>query len=497
MKAFSSYLLCIALLLTACKPQVPADSEDTGNRPLIYPEYTDVTIPPNIAPLHFRIERAEGKAVTRFACGEQELIVDGADAKPSESEWKQLLQAARGKRITVDVYYEKNGRWMHDNPFCLNVAEEEIDPYLSYRLIAPSYVTYEDLTLNQRCLTDYSEKIIYSNMLLSTEQDGQCVNCHAYQGGNPQQMQFHVRNYLGGTVLARNGKVEKIDLKTDSTLSAGVYPAWHPSLPFIAYSTNKTGQAFHTRDAQKIEVQDTQSDLILYDIERNEVSTISREPDALECFPTWSPDGRYLYYCSARFHFEYPEHPDYETITKYQDIKYSLYRRAFDAATRTFGPEELVYDAAAEGKSATLPRLSPDGRFLMFTQGAYGVFHIWHKDADLYLMELASGRVRPLTEINSPDVESYHSWSTNGRWVVFSSRRNDGNYTRPFIAYIDKDGRGHKPFELPQDDPDFHRQFLRSYNIPEFMTGPVTVSAQNFADVIRRPERKASYRKNQ
>jgi hypothetical protein len=121
----------------------------------------------------------------------------------------------------------------------------------------------------------------------------------------------------------------------------------------------------------------------------------------------------------------------------------------------------------------------------MFTLGNYGVFHIWHREADLYLMDLSTGEVRAMDEINSPDTESYHSWSSNGRWVVFSSRRDDGGYTRPFIAHIDKDGRGSKPFELPQRDPDYHRQFMKSYNIPELMKGPVTITPQEFADELK------------
>ena len=150
-----------------------------------------------------------------------------------------------------------------------------------------------------------------------------------------------------------------------------------------------------------------------------------------------------------------------------------------------------LFDAATLGKSATLPRISPDGRFLMFTMGDYGVFHIWHGDADLWMIDLKeandepSATAHPLKEVNSKSTESYHSWSSNGRWVVFSSRRYDGNYTRPFFAHIDKDGKASKPFELPCADPDYHRQFLRSYNIPEFMHGPVTISPQNFADALK------------
>ena len=69
--------------------------------------------------------------------------------------------------------------------------------------------------------------------------------------------------------------------------------------------------------------------------------------------------------------------------------------------------------------------------------------------------------------------------------MLFSSRRVDGNYTRPFIAHIGADGKGSKPFELPQADPDYHRQFMKCYNIPEFMRGPVTISPQTFADVFK------------
>ena len=104
---------------------------------------------------------------------------------------------------------------------------------------------------------------------------------------------------------------------------------------------------------------------------------------------------------------------------------------------------------------------------------------------DLWMLDLQTGEVRNMEEINSPDTESYHSWSSNGRWVMFSSRRYDANYTRPFIAHIDANGRGSKPFELPCANPDYHRQLLKSYNVPEFMRGPVTITPQKFADVLK------------
>jgi Tol biopolymer transport system component len=275
-------------------------------------------------------------------------------------------------------------------------------------------------------------------------------------------------------------------MKNDSILSAGVYPSWHPWLKLIVYSTNKTHQAFHSVHPNKVEVFDTESDLIAYDLEKNEVWNIENAPDEMEVFPFWAKDGKTLYYCSA--HFDYNdsiEDKGMDILSRATEIKYNIYKKSFNPETMTFGPRELVFDAAAMGKSATFPRISPDGRFLMFTMAEFGVFHIWHRDADLWLADLKTGEVRPMTELNSPETESYHSWSSNGKWVVFSSRRYDGQYTRPFMAHIDQHGKGTKPFELPCADPDYHRQSLKCYNIPEFMRGPVTISAKTFADVLK------------
>jgi hypothetical protein len=107
---------------------------------------------------------------------------------------------------------------------------------------------------------------------------------------------------------------------------------------------------------------------------------------------------------------------------------------------------------------------------------------------DLYSINLENGFIRKMHEICSNDVESYHSYSSNGRWVIFSSRRYDGNFTRPFIAYIDEDGIGRRPFELPQENPNFHREFMKSYNIPEFMSGPVKISPHEFSTLIKNSE---------
>ena len=476
----------LATMLAGCGNKIPQNFWEKDELPTIYPDYTNVTVPINIAPLTFQIDGNADDVVARLTAGEEEIVCGGPKIQPDADEWRQLAEAAKGNAIKVEVYTKQNDSWTRFKPFDIYVSPDSIDPYISYRLIPPSYVTYEELTINQRCLENYDETVIYDNMLCSEGPKGQCINCHNYQQYNPDRMQFHARQHHGGTVIAYDGTVKKVGMSDDHILSAGVYPTWHPWLKLIVYSTNKTGQVFHSVNPNKIEVFDSESDLIAYDVERNEVTNIENIPDEMECFPFWAPDGKTLYYCSA--HFEYSDtiaDKGREFTMRTQEAKYDLYKKSFSPETMQFGPRELVFAADSLDKSATLPRISPDGRYLMFTLAKYGVFHIWHHDADLWMLDLQTGEVRNMEEINSADTESYHSWSSNGRWVVFSSRRYDGNYTRPFIAHIDKDGRAGKPFELPCANPDYHRQLLKSYNVPELMRGPVTMTPQQFADVLK------------
>ena len=486
-------IITAVVFLVACGNKIPDTFVESSELPRIYPDYTNVTIPVNIAPLTFETDAASDGIVARMTAGEIEVICDGTQIQPDADEWKELVSAAVGKAIKAEVFVRQNGQWTRYKPFDIYVSPDSIDPYISYRLIPPSYVSYEDLSINQCCLENYDEQTIYDNMLCAKKRDGQCINCHSYQQYNPERMQFHARQFLGGTVIAYDGKIKKVNMASDSILTAGVYPAWHPWLPLIVYSTNKTMQTFHITNPDKIEVYDTQSDLIAYDVNRNEVTNIEKDPLEFEVFPAWAPDGKTLYYCSAHFEYKDTVEHAFEALHRFKEIKYNIYKKSFDPETLQFGPRELVFDAASMDKSATLPRISPDGRFLMFTLGAYGVFHIWHHDADLWIMDLVTGEARNMEEINSPGVESYHSWSSNGKWVVFSSRRYDGNYTRPFFAHIDNNGHGSKPFELPCADPDYHRQFLKSYNVPEFMRGSVTISPQEFAEILKRDGEPVKY----
>ena len=488
--SYCQFLVVAMILLASCvsHPDVPSSSKEARCLPAIFPDYCNVTVPYNIAPLNFMLPADEYEVcVARFTMpdGQQQTYGHGVKVQIPESEWHDMLNAAKGKSIKVEVWGQKENEWLSFNPFEIHVAEEPIDDYISYRLIEPSYVAWSFMEIAQRNLTSFEESQIFNNEITMNDRKiGQCINCHSYQNYKTDNMLFHVRLSNAGTVIVNDGKVSRVNLKRDYTISGGVYPAWHPTAKLIAFSTNKTRQAFHTAHPNKIEVYDEASDLILYDVETDSVQVVSNDSTLLEVYPTWSPDGKYLYYCKS---VPLPEElRDKDIRAFYQKVQYNLYRRSFDLATHGFGDEELIYDAASQNKSATLPRISPDGRYLLFAKGQYGCFHIRHYDADIVCMPLDEQYPSELdlTKLNSEGFQdSYPSWSSNGHWIMVASRREDGNYCRVYFSYF-SNGKAEKAFLLPQEDPEQNTFLLKSYNRPEFMVEPVRISVNEFSKVF-------------
>ncbi|MCF0190017.1 MAG: PD40 domain-containing protein [Marinilabiliaceae bacterium] len=494
-KQIYSYSLSLAIslmLFASCvsHPDVPSSHRECQELPAIFPDYCDVTVPCNIAPLNFMLPANEySKCVARITTpdGVQQTYGKGVKVQIPISEWRDMLNVSKGKSLKVEVWGEKDGEWLSFAPFDIRISNDSIDEYISYRLIEPTYVAWAYMEIAQRNLSSFEESQIFNNEITSNDKTiGQCINCHSYQNYKTDNMLFHVRLSNSGTVIVNDGKISRVNLKRDYTISSGVYPSWHPTAKLIAFSTNLTRQAFHTQNLNKIEVYDLESDLILYDVVTDSVSVVSNDPDLLEVYPTWSADGNYLYYCKSVPLPEELRGEGNDIRTTYQKVQYNLYRKSFDVTTHNFGEEELVYDAASQDKSVTVPRVSPDGRFIMFAQGQYGCFHTRHSDSDVYCMPLEEGEAtaESLTLFNSEGyADTYPSWSSNGKWIMCSSRRYDGTYSRLYISHF-TDGKVTKPFLLPQEDPEENTFRLKCYNRPEFMIEPVTISVEEFSRVF-------------
>ena len=157
-----------------------------------------------------------------------------------------------------------------------------------------------------------------------------CINCHASNRTNSDRLSLHVRGDHGATLMQLEGRLEVLDTKTDSTISACVYPYWHPSGDYIAYSVNDTKQAFHVVHDERIEVMDNASDIVVYHPETHRLLTspLLSKKESFETFPVFSADGRKLYFCSA----EAQAMPE-----DYKKVRYSLCSIDFDSSRGTFG----------------------------------------------------------------------------------------------------------------------------------------------------------------
>lgn len=445
--------------------------------PKIDPDYMNTVIPPNIAPMNFIIEEpgiryyleissTNGKEI-RISSNNGKIIIP-------QREWKKLLNANRNEEIYYEIYIENEGEWYHYQTFSNRIAKEDVDSHLVYRLIDPMFVQSRIMGIYQRNVTNFNEKAI-----IHTRELKACYNCHSFCNKKPDKMMMHIRaTEAAGTYIIQNGEIKKINTTTEFNKYPGAYRSWHPSGKMIAFSVNIVRQFFHAEGYTQ-EGYDKMSDLILYKIDSNMVTTCPAiaSPRFMETYPEWSPDGRYLYYCRA------PQ-PDSSSLFEemYNKIMYDLMRISYDIETDSWGQPEIVLSHKKTGLSVTQPRISPDGKYLACAMTKWGTFSIHRPGGDIYLLNLQTGEFYK-ADVNSDRPESYNSWSSNSRWLVFSSKMRDNVITRPYFTYIDEKGKAHKPFILPQEDPTFYDTFIITYNVPELVDGPITVSGQKILKI--------------
>lgn len=468
--------LMTAVMSVSCTEAVD-NAAVTDRQPAIFPDYVGVTIPATIAPMNFSMaDDADKMDVTVKGSKGGEMHVQGDYADFDLDEWHELLSQNKGGRLTFSVCAKNGGEWTRYKDFTMDVSRYDMSDYgLTYRRIAPGYEVYSHMGLYERRLDNFDERAIIEN----TQVPGMCVNCHTSCRTNPDRFVFHIRGDHGATLVKNGDAVELLKATNDSIGGSMVYPYWHPSGKYCAFSTNQTRQGFHVVKNERVEVFDLSSDVFVYDVEKHELITDTLLSTKLysENSPVFSADGKTLYYLTC-LQQEYPLH--------FKDEKYNLCRIAFDPSTGSYGNKvDTIYNAVEKGKSVTWPRPSYDGRYIMFTQADYGYFSIWHKESDLYLLDLRTMKAMPLTAANSRDADSYHNWSIGSHWFVFTSRRHDGLYSHLYLSCVDDNGKATKAFLLPQKNPkEYYTSSLYSFNTPDFTSKPVELDSRKTAKDI-------------
>ena len=437
----------------------------------VFPDYREVTVPCNIAPLNFYYTDSEGsRFVTTFFAGGSSVKIRGREVVWKQKAWARMLGAG-GDVEVVSEYKTPSGpvsfRWI------IRVSADPIDPYLTYRLIEPGFEVWDDLEIQERNLENFDVRILSD--WRNTE--NKCMNCHIHAQGRGDLSMFYLRGQGGGAILNRNGTLRKLTLRDSLMISPTVYGEIHPEGRFGVFSTNVIIPAMHSYGGRRMEVFDTASDLCVADFDGNRMLTFpeTAREDVFETFPVFSADGRSVFYCTAAAR---------PLPAQVEQMMYSLVRIPFDPETGTLGaPADTLWSATERGLSVCHPKASPDGRWLLFTVADYGTFPINHRECDLALMDLQSGEMMPLDVVNADKSDTYHSWSSGSKWFVFASKRGDGMFGKPWFSHVDPDGTVSRPFLLPQKDPHFYDKMLRSFNVPDLGNAPVGFDAREIGHV--------------
>ena len=370
------WLMAVLFGLLSCTPH-PENVRESQELPPIYPDYTNITIPINIAPLNFLL-RGDYEAI-EVKAGDIVIASKGNEAIFDMNEWKTFMEKSAGKKIEVTVTALKEGQWTRFKPFTWEVVTDKIDSWLTYRLIEPDYEVFHHLEIHERCVENFEERAISSFRQVGDR----CMNCHIHSKQHPDLSMMYVRGKEGGAILNENGHLRKLDIQ--SPTGPSVYFVFSKTGRYAVFSTNQIIPAFHAKPEKRLEVFDSKSDVYVADLKENRIISSPMLADStwFETFPTFSPDGKYIYYCTAK------------AISKINDLinlQYSLCRIPFDESTGIIGEKaDTVVSAYRQlvGKvSVCHPKISPDGRRLLYTVADYGTFPIWHREADLRMLDL-------------------------------------------------------------------------------------------------------------
>ena len=188
------------------------------------------------------------------------------------------------------------------------------------------------------------------------------------------------------------------------------------------------------------------------------------DPAFVQASAFWSPDGKYLVFSRAvakEPYYEGQKVAEYANSPDETQIQYDLYRIPFNNGAG--GPPERVEGASQNGMSNNFPKVSPDGRWIIFVQNRNGL--LMRPDSNLYIVPFKGGTARRL-DCNLPRMNSWHTFSPNGRWLAFSSKGRS-LYTQLFLTHIDEDGKD-SPAILVENATAANR----GVNIPEFVNIP-------------------------
>jgi Flp pilus assembly protein TadD len=412
--------------------------------------------------------------------------VDAPRWRPSEDAWRQVKErsAERDAEVIVaGVNQARRAAILSSSRVRIRTSKDPVGDSLFYREVPlpflsavqdPSRIRWRYGTID---MPD-GPPIVLQNLPV-------CGNCHSFaDNGSALGLDVDYGNDKGAYAIMPVGKHMVMDdakiitwadyKRADGELTFGLLSRVSPSGRYVV-STVKDRSVFVAIPDLMISQLffPIKGILVVYDRETKTFAALpgADDPRYVQTNAVWSPDGREIVF--ARTTAYRPERLDQknsalvdekdvpEFLVEKKPFRYDLYRIPWSDGKG--GTPVPIEGASNDGMSNYFPKYSPDGKWIVFTKSKN--YMLLQQDSELYIIPAAGGRARRL-RYNTPRMNSWHSWASNSRWLVFSSKVN-GPYTQLFLTHIDEQGNDSPPVLLERfTSPD------RAANIPEFVTLP-------------------------
>jgi len=300
-----------------------------------------------------------------------------------------------------------------------------------------------------------------------------CANCHSFSadgkrvgmdmdGPQGDKGAYALLNIKKNIVVERNDIFSWNDYN-EKQVAFGLFSKVSPNGKYVISAVDEAVHVQNYMDYKFLQTfYPTRSIIAWYSKDTQKITPLPGADDRryVQCNPEWSHDGKYIVFLRANATDPYKKdtaRATYALDPHETQIKYSLYRIPFNNGLG--GTAQPVPGGSDPDMSISFPRLSPDGRWLVFVKSRNGL--LMRPDSKLYIMPAQGGTPR-LMNCNTPLMNSWHSFSPNSKWLVFSSKYQTP-FTRMFLTHIDKNGNDSPAILIPDST-----LANRAVNLPEF-----------------------------
>lgn len=378
--------------------------------------------------------------------------------------WIQVKGVARERESG-----ERLGGVMGSQKVHFRISSWPVDDVIVYRMVVPPFNKRKTPDTFARSVSSFEER----PFLLAHDQ--YCYNCHTFSAktGTSGKLSVQARYMRPGAKLPVYLGVYDIDqqrgwkAKLPFDIQMSTFMSWSADGRWLAFSANQQLVTFEPIVFETQFAGEPTSDLAIYDAVDNITYVLpgGDDPERLEMLPCWSLDGQWLVFCSGPAGL----HP--------AQTRYDLCEIPFNGGKG--GEVRPIPGASGNGRSNFYPHFSPDGKWLSFVQADAGI--LIKASSDIYLMPADLRGTPHRLEANAVGVaDSWHSWSSNSRWLVFASKREDGIFARLYMTEIDDQGHSSPAVRLPLREEPF-----ASFNIPEFVAQWPQVDESELFEVVR------------